>query len=451
MKKAVMISVIISFLILIAEATTIIENDPKLTEREKLVDKVQYTNNGYVFLKGFSFKTYEPSGIGIKERVDDEVEYIKNNYKDKDEKERYAIVGHSQGGLRALAYAKVLKEKDPEEYKRLKAVITVSGIDKGLKALDGGFSPFLSKLYKDIEILNNGVKGFVAAAPIMSLILSGAGCIALCANKEEIKNKITEISPIINYVLTAVQGGTEENMQEIYDMMPKSNFINKNVAQIETIERKERTGEQISWGWKSKKVLGIKCYYLSKCIVPTYTVYRTYKDVPLFDKDLPVGFIVGADNNTIGIAENEKEIRTGIKWSAAAFRTAEVIHLARTALVVGLVTGSLKFFNDCDNAALWLENVDDEICELLGSDENDGLVAKESQYYPKTFNPNNQKNEQNETNKEIESEEEIILTKVLGESEKGYIEYSQYNHENINPKDNDTIQKRIIKLLEELD
>jgi hypothetical protein len=44
-------------------------------------------------------------------------------------------VGHSQGGLRALAMSTYLKREDPELFKQLKVAITLSGIDLVIKSV----------------------------------------------------------------------------------------------------------------------------------------------------------------------------------------------------------------------------------------------------------------------------------------------------------------------------
>jgi hypothetical protein len=400
--------------------------------------KVSNLNNGYRTFSGFSFDSYKPSDIGLEQKVNAEIQKVIADDKTAERTSKYAIVGHSQGGVRALAYAKMLKEQNPEEYKRLNAVITVSGIDKGLKALNGGFSPFLSRFNEDVGILKDGVVGVISAAPVLSSIAIGAGAIALCKNADEIKAKLIEFSPILNYVGCAVAGGTENELKELYDMMPKSSFINKNVAQTEEVKYKVQTGTEKVWYWTYKKVLGIKIYYFTYRNEPVYKTMTAYKDVPLFDSNLPVGYIVGADNNTIAMSGKENEIRKGVEWSKTAFRAAQAIHIAKCIGVVGLLTGSVKFAADCDDAAKWLDDVDGQICDLLGSDDNDGLVAKESQYYPKTFyNPLTKKTEN-------------VHTKVLGDEENGYIEHKEYNHMNIDPSKNTTIQDEIKRLLKKV-
>ncbi len=429
MKKYFLIITALLFCVIYANADS---------DADSLVNISGLYPGNYRILYGFDFERYEPSSIGLETKVNAEIAKVISDDKKANYTKPYAIVGHSQGGVRALAYAKMLKEQNPEEYNRLKAVITVSGIDKGLKALNGGFSPFLSRFNEDVCILKDGVIGVIDAAPVLSTIALGVGAIALCKNSNEIKAKLTEFSPIINYVSCAVSGGTESQLKEIYDMMPKSSFINKNVAKTQAVKYKVQTGTKKVWYWDYKKVLGVKIYYYTYRNEPVYKTMTAYKDVPLFDSNLPVAYIVGADNNTLGMADNESQIREGVKWSKVAFRTAQAIHIARCCGVIGLFTGSVKFASDCDNAAKWLDDVDGQICDLLGSDYNDGLVAKESQYYPQTFyNPKTGKTEN-------------VHTRVLDINGAGYIEHKEYNHKNIAPGDNPRIQNEIIWLLESI-
>jgi len=68
------------------------------------------------------------------------------------------------------------------------------------------------------------------------------------------------------------------------------------------------------------------------------------------------------------------------------------------------------------------------------SNENDGLVAKESQFYPtKFYNP--------ATGATV-----AVHTNVLGSDPKGYVEMN-YNHKDICPGDNTDVLEEIKKML----
>ncbi len=114
---------------------------------------------------------------------------------------------------------------------------------------------------------------------------------------------------------------------------------------------------------------------------------------------------------------------------------AGIVHTARSLDLIHLALGSAGHASNCFNAAQWLSNVDGELNEIKGSSENDGLVAKESQFYPKTFyNPATNKIEE-------------VHSKVLSDNPNGYTEFEEYNHMNINPGTNDKVKAEIKKMI----
>lgn len=128
---------------------------------DDLAGKVGNLKNGYRLFEGFDFSNYKPSPIGVDARVKAEVNHVIAQDKAAGKSGTYGIVGHSQGGLRVLAYATELKKQNKKEYDRLDAVITVSGIDKGLKALSGGFPSVKSRLMSDVNTLLGGFRSMV--------------------------------------------------------------------------------------------------------------------------------------------------------------------------------------------------------------------------------------------------------------------------------------------------
>lgn len=64
-------------------------------------------------------------------------------------------------------------------------------------------------------------------------------------------------------------------------------------------------------------------------------------------------------------------------------RTAQAIHITAIACGIGLFTNSIMHSINADKAARWCENYKGEINDILsGSEPNDGLVAKSSQFIP---------------------------------------------------------------------
>lgn len=417
---------------------------------EKLSKVSNYENrNDIYFFNGYDFQEIESSAhsISLTDFVDSEIRDISERQTKRTGKNKeYTIIGYSEGGLRVLAYAKRLKEKMPNEYKNLKAVITVSGIDKGIKALDGGFTPLKSKVQNDINTIYNGVNGFIIGMPLTSLVALVIGDIALCANKNTILELIADVTPWLDsYITCAWKGGTYDQLAELYDMMPGSNFIKNNVAYVQSVPYKVQVDTRNEISLESKKILGIRIYYPVIKKIPVYKNYTAYKDVMQIDSNLPVGYIVGTDSNTLGFLNdaedidiNESDVRTGAAIIKGAMYTAAAVNIAKCVASLGILSYHATAASNCISAGDWFKNIDSEINELKGSNENDGLVAKESQYYPKTFyNPDTKRNEE-------------VHSKVLSKTMLGY-ETMYYNHMTINPNNNDETKDTIFKMIDYAD
>ena len=94
---------------------------------------------GYIFFEGFDFNGYKAESDGIEPMLEKTLELLQKYYGKNGEvaaNHPFVFVGHSQGGLRALTMSTYLKKNDKELYKQLKGVVTLSGIDQGLKFLE---------------------------------------------------------------------------------------------------------------------------------------------------------------------------------------------------------------------------------------------------------------------------------------------------------------------------
>ena len=389
---------------------------------EPLTDKVEDRTDGYRIFRGFSFESYTPSPIGLDKRIQDEVNYVIEQDAAEGYNGSYAIVGHSQGGLRVFAYTTELKKMSPAEYVRLQAVITVSGIDKGLLALSGGFPAVKGRLMNDVNII---VRGLRSAAGILDLFWIGDAIMnAVIPSDMEIVNMILDDLVPQNfsvYLKPALNGGSPDSMAELRDMCPQSEFINRTVSKTIPYRYKVQTGTEWRWVTESKKVLGVTVYYPVYRSFPVYTEYVAYKDAPVFGNEMPVGYIVGLDSNTLSMTppETEAQIRGVIGGLETGFNVVYGVHIAKNCAIVGLLSNGVQYANDAKAARDWFKNFDGELNEIKCSTENDGLVAKESQFYPRTF---------------TEPDTGIVRnvhTNVLGKRPEGYVGYPHLNHANI--------------------
>lgn len=416
-------------------------------------DKVSKVKaNNYRFFSGFDFGDIpaEKHDTSLEQRVNSEIDYVIAEDIETNNKSKYAIVGHSQGGLRVLAYATMLERRISDtsltaqqraqakaNYDRLAAVITISGVDKGLKALENNFTTLKSKALADGNIWLDGLRGVAKAvfakSAFENLVLKKIGI----TSANDIITKASDILPGFadSYIVAGWNGEPYSKIPEVYDMVPRSNFINKNVSATTTVTYKKQTGTRTYKKWEKIKWC---LWWWVEHTEPVYTTYTAYKDNPKFSKNMPVGYVVGMDSNTLGLAEEkESEIRKYCSTAATIFEVAQIANHAECYLTLGIgfLTGHYTAYQDCCTARDWFKNVDGELNDLKGSNENDGLVAKESQFYPKQFyNPATGKYEE-------------VHSNVLGKDQRGYTEV-KLNHRDINC--DDTFNKVVIPMIKQV-
>ena len=90
-----------------------------------------------------------------------------------------------------------------------------------------------------------------------------------------------------------------------------------------------------------------------------------------------------SDTTTMMSAEAAQDLNNYVTSAGTMCRSAQVIHIAALATGIGLFTNSIVHSINADKAARWCENYKGEINDILsGSEPNDGLVAKSSQFIP---------------------------------------------------------------------
>lgn len=391
---------------------------------------------GYRFFNGFEFDTYTPSGNGLEAILKAEAAEIKTEDKAAG-RSYHVVVGHSQGGPRALGYATYTKKYDSAEYNRLQAVITMSGIDKGLKSLDGGRGTLISRLEKDIEIIFDGVIGCMRVNTFYSCnlntqILTGNGSHAeICEN---IKNWLVDgVLPDNLSVWVKPALNTDYNLDEIAeirDMIPRSNYLKTYVSDSTSHTYKVKTGREKVWKWR-KGFLGL--YYYTYEWENVYKMKTAYEDIAKFPEGIPVGYLVGMKSNTLSMMDDDDEdkIRDICDGAEIVMNVAGGLHVVQCVCIFGLFTGSNVWAADCFDAADWFGDIDGELNQLKGSDENDGLVAKESQYIPKTFKDPNTGSTRN------------VHTNVVGGGRNGYTEFPNHNHKSIRYGNNKDVMDEV--------
>ena len=355
----------------------------------------------------------------------------------------YSIIGHSQGGLRALGYASHFKNT-PNSLNRIDAIITISGIDQGLKALDGGLAGLKATASSKVNIVGNGLRAALGVSDIFAVL---ANFIPRNKLADGIGFFMSILPPTMGkYWEVAWRTTNIDSFPQLRDMVPRSQYIRDNVVDTKTHTYKVKTGSQLTSELRSKKVLGIKVWYLWIGYVDTYKTVSVDEVTPKFNPALqsahavPLGFIVGLDNKSLSMADNEKAIRDGIKAAEIAFGFVQGVHVVKSVSLVGLLTGSVGFATDANRARELMANIDSELYDIIGSKQGDGLVAFESQFIPQKFTDPNTK-----------AERQHLRNKILGKTNDGIVRMSKFNHKNIaeNTATFTEAQKMIIEGFEE--
>ncbi len=213
-------------------------------------------------------------------------------------------------------------------------------------------------------------------------------------------------------------------------MMPESNFIRTHVAESVKNTYKVQIGTETTLEVRYKKVLFVNVPYVVTVTTPVYETIVNYTDKLKIDDNLPIGYIVGVNSNSLamGLDEaTEANVRIGIAAASTVMKIAQGINLVKYCGSLGLLSSHKTYATYCENAANWLDNFDGELNELKGSSENDGLVAKESQYYPMSAH-----------------------SLVLGDESDCYVSM-KYNHAAIDPTTNTDVQDKISDMLNSLE
>ena len=381
---------------------------------------------GVVYFEGFDFHDYDSETNGIEPMLEETYILLKEFYEK--EKTPFVFLGHSQGGLRALAMSTYLKNKDPNLYKQLKGVVTFSGIDKGLKLLENKGANFRSNLYTDVNILSKGIYGIIKVFDFVPGDMVTDFVIGRIVG-QSITDGVYAIGRIIlsdclgltnGFAYPILYNAEWDNYAQIRDMCPQSDFIKKYVLEEKPYYYKVANGTRNKIVWK-KGWLGIPYPTIEK-----ETVYSTLQttDVNMkVDKDLPLRFVVGTHNDSLSIAEESVQngFEIGMNSAGVVFTVAELAHIAKCAFIIGLLTNSPVYAYDCGNAAAWCFGYKNEINQLLGEEKNDGLVAESCQSLP--------------VSTKVNSSEE---TKVLNKTERVLF---YRNHENITDTGSDSRNK----------
>ena len=346
-----------------------------------------YFDQNVYYFKGFDFENYKSTDPSLQEMTNAEVSAVRNGVSGYVTKPNgpYSLIGHSQGGLRALGFITQTKKSNPGSENNINAVITISGLNRGLKMLDGGLGEFKSRASEKINTLGNGMRAAIGIFPIIDIY-------AQAIPRNSLANAFDIFVALIPsnwrpYYLEAWKSTDASKCPQLGGMIPNSQYIKDNVIATESTTYKEKIGERtIVTTVKDRTTDGTWVEMPTTYIVDEYRYYTITEIVTRFDANVPLGFIVGENNNTLGMHDNwvtEPLIRLTLIDAAIKYGVVQGVHIAKCVGIFGLFNGSITMAQDAGKAAQLMINFDSELNNIKGSSDNDGLVAVESQYIPK--------------------------------------------------------------------
>lgn len=386
-------------------------------------------NRTVFYLEGFDFKQYRRNDPNLNSVTAAEAKGIQNGIWNSGKTAirvpkatgAYSVIGHSQGGLRAIGHiSEVQRTRGTTALNNIDAVITVSGINQGLPMLNGGIPGFWSRASEKINIVGNGLRASVGILDVFNIL-------GFLFPRDQLANTVGAASGFFvkivpermrPYWVEAIANPRTGVLPQIDDMAPRSSYITRNIVKTVDHTYKVKTGERLTSEWR-KRTSFPKIWYLWIGYVPVYSYYTMPESIPVFDSTVPIGFIAGADNNTLGMGGNEASVRKDIKAAREFFGAVRTVHIVKNSLIVGLLSGGLTYERDAYRTEQLMANIDSELNGVKGSSQGDGLVALSSQYIPKTFkDPNTGVTRTN------------LKNPVLGNVKSGFVGMP-YNHKDI--------------------
>lgn len=384
----------------------------------------RYGIPGYVWFQGFDF-------LGYNHETDPEIEKflewtLKELQREYDDGHPFVFVGHSQGGLRVLAMSSYLREKDPKLYKQLKGVITLSGIDRGLKLLENYGGAFRYKFYKDIFTLSNGMNAMLYDIDAKFLNKSTHKFLERHRDTLDAESVWSLVDVLLTGTLltkefsTPAVEGTQtrfwDDYAQVRDMVMQSEIVKKYVLEETDVYFKYNSKKDIAVEWHENGA-GEKHPTVEMKSVPQ--LIKAKKINMKVDPNLPLYFCIGTESSLSGLMGSDILVKD-VHDAGDYMSDAQAIHLVKSVGLAGLMNGNHLAAIDASKAADWCHNMEREFSRLLGDAVHDGLVAKENQYLPK-FSVDENKN----------------MTQILSNTT---IKEFPYNHIGIAEKDSDSIE-----------
>ena len=345
-------------------------------------------------IKGFQF-----AGGDFSQSLDEKVDQIMNKESDipglttQKEIPHQIVVGHSQGGLKAMGYMQKMKNGYQEN---IDAVISVDSPIVGFAGLDAGYGVMRRRVLDSIKIFERGAAATLRPSTPVSTSMGKL------YDEMPIEFKLN----VFIYLYDTISkhfGGDGFPMKELFDtiintiapcdaireitdMGPQSDFVRNNIQEkdvrTERYVKKRYLKPVIKWRFGVPHV-----YFLIKNDYGYRTNVTITSKVPDY---APIGHIVGTDNDPIRLSndeDKEKNIRIVVSLAQVVFYHS-AIRNESLALSFHWFPPIYNRFHtwarDSFRAADWCGNYKERWGDLIGGRNNDGFIAVATQTLPGT-------------------------------------------------------------------
>lgn len=324
------------------------------------------------------------------------------------------LMGHSAGGLKAMAYASLLSQKGKKD--EVKGVITMGAPLKGFSALAQGKDNLNKKIESKINTIVGAADSLVDVSD--SIISTTANLIlgiplppgyintAYQISKNNLKSILCNVVGynVFKRPLDAIIDLDILGDSFVKDISPNSTFMNNYInprASVKTAGYYRTVKIDTGFGyhkaiWKTKRnCFGWKYSYISgwkwKKIYKTKQVWvdPTYNYYPKIDKKIPITMIVGQENDPLSALDsdaknNVKKVMEAVKGSLTAAEVLLHVRSAKYYASIFLIYKGVEYTRKaikCSDGRKLVENYKSEYGKLLGSTANDCFITEESQHY----------------------------------------------------------------------
>jgi len=332
---------------------------------------------------GFDFKN-----ANFSTAINAKAEKIKTDY---NHIPNQVVLGHSQGGLTALGYIK--KEKalavSQNRPSNVKAFISVDSPQVGFAGLDYGYDTLRARVLNAAAVHTNAVGSSLAVIPVVGLLGDAYNSLPTTwqLNLIMIFLKDMPMHTLIDTVINKSSAAAGTTIQEITDMGRASAYVKANVGYDTVTKVKYQSGTRsyLAVEWRTG-LWGIKYAVIVTRTEPVYSYYDRIDHIATFRNDIPIGHVVGTDNDPLRMTGDfESKARFIKDCVAVGYGVAGAANTVMAVVTFPFGTNYYAFnAANCFIGLDWTLNYVSKWGDIIGGQANDSFITQGSQVLPGT-------------------------------------------------------------------